>query len=140
MILPLKYGLVSFSKGNCSSCGAVFSVLKKRVRLQAASAAWCCLPELVLTTMSLCCRETAVTVATASVHDAVHTKYPDRTWGRQVRKEIYTQSCENKQSFSTSVVNFSPFLCFFFFFLAPEAQRETVFVCAACSSSLTKPQ
>lgn len=32
------------------------------------------------------------------------------------------------------------FLKFLSFFVAPEAQRETVFVCAACNSSLIKLQ
>lgn len=85
--------------------------------------------------MCLRCRETAVTVVTASVHDAVPTKYWDHAWGRQVRKENCAHSYENKQSFSSSVLNFS-----FFFSLAPEAQRETVFVCAACNSFLIKLQ
>lgn len=114
LILSFKSFLVSFSEGNCSSCSAVFSVLKKRVRLQAASSVFLSFTGTCFNTMSLCCRETAVTVVTASVHDAVPTKYSDHAWGRQVRKQNYTHSYENNPSFSNSVLNF---LSLFFLFV-----------------------
>lgn len=126
LILSFKYVMLSFSKGNCSSCSTVFSVLKKRVR------ALGCIVLLLFTgtcfnTLSLCCRETAVTVVTASVHDAVPTKYCDHAWGRQVRKQNYTQSYENNQSFLNSVLKC--WILFFSFFSSRGPERDCVCVC-----------
>lgn len=79
--------------GNCSSCNAVFSVLKKRVRLKMCT---------VLSSfnfvilffwpkfqhdVSYCYRGTAVTVATASVHDAAASRCSDLAWVQQVRQK-----------------------------------------------------
>lgn len=86
--------------------------------------------------VSLCCRGTAVTVATASVPDAVLLRSWDPAWGQRVRKRKHVYNHNFAQTdwwwslLPSLTVSFS----------APEAQRETVFVCAACNSSLIKLQ
>lgn len=114
--------------------------------------------------VSSCCRGTAVTVATASVHDAVPSRCWDLAWVQQVRQKTEVETiglfwhfifrhidnvCVTVPSWRiilplssyTSVLwSYSFFFLFIVSFAAPEAQRETVFVCAACNSSLIKLQ
>ncbi|CAG06059.1 unnamed protein product, partial [Tetraodon nigroviridis] len=86
--------------GNCSSCGAVFSVLKKRVRLFFFAVYWNWFSHNVSVRQRNC---------------------------SNCGNSFCSRCCSYKVPRSYMGAT------------APEAQRETVFVCAACSSSLTKP-
>lgn len=139
-ILYFNCLLASFSKGNCSSCSAVFSVLKKRVRLVFG--------DILRLERQVCVDyrhwfKQNVFVLQRNCSNCGNS-FCSRCCSYKVLRScmgatgehgtLHTASYGNNQSLSNFVVNFPPF------FVAPEAQRETVFVCAACNSSLIKLQ
>lgn len=93
----LSVNVFSVPKGNCSSCNAVFSVLKKRVRLKSRDKSIYVSRDkfiiiiiniliLTLRWCHVCCRGAAVIVATAFALDAVPSRCWDLPWGQRVSR------------------------------------------------------